>query len=88
MQKLIRRCVQCRSYQHRDLMFRLYARQGLVALGQPDSGRSLYLCKSPECLKRAMGNKSILRFLPGVPQSEWQSWCQAHLQQLTPKEAD
>lgn len=84
MEKLIRRCAQCRELKHRSHLLRLQlGPDGSLVLGGKGLGRSLYLCPNAICLQRAMRNKAIPRLLPGLNPERWRSWCQAKALALT-----
>lgn len=83
MQKLTRRCAQCRTQQQRDLMLRIRVTDdGAPTLLSRPSGRSLYLCPTVLCIERAIRNKAIPRLLPGLNPENWRNWCQNQLQRL------
>ena len=76
MNKLIRRCAQCRLLNHRELMLRIQRKpDGSLTLAN-GQGRSLYLCRSALCLRRAARNKSLLRLLPEITAETWRRWCE------------
>lgn len=84
MEKLIRRCAQCREPKHRSHLLRLQlGADGSLVLGGKGLGRSLYLCPTGPCLQRATRNKAIPRLLPGLNPELWRSWCQAKALALT-----
>lgn len=84
MEKLIRRCAQCRQLSHRSQLYRLQLTPtGEIAGPGAGLGRSLYFCQSENCLSKAARNKSLPRLLPGLRFEVLQAWCQAELSRRT-----
>lgn len=86
MQKLIRRCAQCRNRFHRDQLLRIRQIDGQLTL-KGQQGRSVYLCASLACLRPAARNKGILRHLPGITPEAWRQWCEVQIGRFEQRQA-
>lgn len=82
MKRLIRRCAQCRTLNHRALLLRVRLGEGGAPVCDAAPGRSIYLCLHPHCLQRAAGNKGLQRLLPGLDPLSWRSFCQQTLSRM------
>lgn len=74
MIKAIRCCAQCRTLEDRQHLLHIkYTDAGFTLLtkSQYMPGRSIYLCKSPLCWKKAGKNKGILK---GQHRSHREAW--------------
>jgi len=59
-----RRCVGCKLVRSQRELLRLSVREGEVTPG-PGPGRGCYVCRDPECAKKAVHGRRIARALRG-----------------------
>src|SRR3954464_11169069 len=60
-----RRCVGCRKARAQAELLRLAAEGGLAVPGRGKPGRGCWICRDPECAKRALKTGQIPRALKG-----------------------
>jgi predicted RNA-binding protein YlxR (DUF448 family) len=60
-----RRCVGCRKARPQPELLRLVAEGGAVVPGRGKPGRGCWMCREPECARRALKTGQIPRALKG-----------------------
>lgn len=65
--KFKRRCVICGNYIEKDRLFRFTTPKGsletIVNINNEFQGRSFYICKDEECLKKSLKPKVLLKYI-------------------------
>ncbi len=65
--KFLRQCAACKSYKQKEDLIRItkdYKTEKIhINLGNEINGRSVYLCKSEECINKFLSKKGIEHYL-------------------------